>query len=120
MTLASACNGKKYILLDFWASWCGPCRRELPNVKSIYEKHMNNGFDVLSISIDQDDSAWRQAVKEEDLKWINLRDTDHTIADAYHVSSVPAMYIVDSEGRLVAENLRGEELAAKVDELMAE
>ncbi|WP_290096385.1 TlpA disulfide reductase family protein [uncultured Duncaniella sp.] len=120
VTLASACNGKKYILLDFWASWCGPCRRELPNVKSIYEKHMNNGFDVLSISIDQDDSAWRQAVKEEDLKWINLRDTDHTIADAYHVSSVPTMYIVDSEGRLVAENLRGEELAAKVDELMAE
>ena len=110
----------KTVVCDFWASWCGPCRRELPNVKSIYEKHMNNGFDVLSISIDQDDSAWRQAVKEEDLKWINLRDTDHTIADAYHVSSVPTMYIVDSEGRLVAENLRGEELAAKVDELMAE
>ena len=120
VTLASACKGKKYILLDFWASWCGPCRRELPNVKNIYEKHMNDGFEVLSISIDQEDSAWRQAVKEEGLKWINLRDTDHSIADAYHVSAVPTMYIIDSEGRLVAENLRGEELAAKVDELMTE
>ena len=119
-SLSSLCKYKKYIILDFWASWCGPCKREIPNLKNIYADFADKGFDIVSISIDQEDDAWRNAVKAEDLKWINIRDTDHSIADKYKVSSVPTMYIVDSKGRLVAENLRGEELAAKVKELMTE
>lgn len=119
ISLASICEGKKYVLLDFWASWCGPCRREIPNLKEIYKKHGADGFDILSISIDKEEEPWLKAVKDEALEWNNLRDTDHSIADLYHVTAVPTMYLVDSEGKLVAENLRGEELAKKIDELMS-
>lgn len=117
-TLAELCKGKKYVLVDFWASWCKPCRKEIPNIKKIYDKHKANGFDIVSVSIDENEGQWRKAVEKEALVWPNLRDTDKSIAKNYHVSSVPTMYIIDGNGRLVAENLRGEELAAKIDELM--
>lgn len=116
--LASLCKDKKYIILDFWASWCGPCRREIPNLKKIYTDHFANGFDIVSVSIDKEEQPWLDAVKDEGLAWVNIRDTDHSIADKYKVSAVPTMYIIDSNGCLVAENLRGEELAAKIKELM--
>lgn len=118
-SLAELCKDKKYVILDFWASWCGPCRREIPNLKAIYADHAGKGFDIISISIDKEEKPWLNAVKNEGLEWVNIRDTDHSIADKYKVSAVPTMYIIDSEGRLVAENLRGEELAAKISELMA-
>ena len=109
----------KPVIIDFWATWCGPCRREIPNLKAIYADHAGKGFDIISISIDKEEKPWLNAVKNEGLEWVNIRDTDHSIADKYKVSAVPTMYIIDSEGRLVAENLRGEELAAKISELMA-
>lgn len=118
--LKGLCDGKKFIILDFWASWCGPCRREIPNLKEIYSKYGDKGFDIVSISIDKEEKPWLNAVKNEDLKWTNIRDTDHSIADKYKVTAVPTMYIVDGNGCLVAENLRGEELAAKISELMGE
>lgn len=117
-TLAELYKGKKYVLVDFWASWCKPCRKEIPNIKKIYDKHKANGFDIVSVSIDENEAQWRKAVEKEAMVWPNLRDTDKSIAKNYHVSSVPTMYIIDGNGRLVAENLRGEELAAKIDELM--
>lgn len=112
------CQGKKAVLLDFWASWCGPCRREIPNLKEIYKKYADKGFDILSISIDAEEEPWLKAVKDEDLKWTNIRDTDHSIADQYKVIAVPTMYVVDGNGCLVAENLRGAELAEKIGELV--
>lgn len=115
--LAALCKDKKYVILDFWASWCGPCRREIPNLKEIYSDFADKGFDIISVSIDKEEKPWINAVENEGLKWVNIRDIDHSIADKYKVSAVPTMYIVDSEGRLVAENLRGEELAAKIKEL---
>lgn len=118
-SLEALLQGKKYVLLDFWASWCRPCRAEIPNIKKIYDKHNANGFDIVSISIDDDDAAWRKAVEQEQLKWTNLRDADDAIAQTYSVSAVPTMYLIDADGNLVLENLRGEELAAKIDELMA-
>lgn len=115
--LAALCKDKKYVVLDFWASWCGPCRREIPNLKKIYADFADKGFDIISVSIDKEEKPWINAVENEGLKWVNIRDTDHSIADKYKVSAVPTMYIVDSEGRLVGENLRGEELAEKIKEL---
>ncbi len=119
-SLAELCKGKKYVLIDFWASWCKPCRKEIPNIKAIYDKHKANGFDIVSVSIDENENAWLKAVEKEELVWPNLRDTDKSIAQKYHVSSVPTMYIVDGQGRLVGENLRGEALTKKIDELMAQ
>ena len=100
-SLAELCKDKKYVILDFWASWCGPCRREIPNLKAIYADHAGKGFDIISISIDKEEKPWLNAVKNEGLEWVNIRDTDHSIADKYKVSAVPTMYIIDSEGRLV-------------------
>lgn len=109
----------KYTLIDFWASWCGPCRKEIPNLRSIYEKHKGNGFNILSISIDKDKAAWQKALEEENLPWVNVHDTDGTIANAYGVKSIPMLVVVDSEGRLVVENARGKDLENKMDELLA-
>ncbi len=116
-TLASLLKGKKYLLLDFWASWCGPCRREIPNVKKQYELYKSKGLEVVSISIDKKAADWKKAVKDENLQWPNFLSPD--VATQYKVRAVPTMYLLDSEGRIVAENdeARGEKLAAKLAEL---
>jgi thiol-disulfide isomerase/thioredoxin len=117
-SFSSICKNNRYVILDFWASWCVPCRREIPNLKSIYAKHSADKLQIVSISIDQDEKAWRQALSDEALPWINIHDDTKSISSMYHVRAVPTIYIVDSKGCMVAENLRGEELAAKIDELM--
>lgn len=115
-TLKALCEGKKIVLLDFWASWCGPCRRELPNVKAIYAKHHDAGFEVISVSIDEQEADWLKAVEEEGLQWPNYRD--RAVADLYKVKAVPTMYLLDGTMHVVGLDLRGQELADKVDELM--
>lgn len=120
ISLASLCKDRKCVLLDFWASWCGPCRREIPNLKEIYKRHAGDDFEIVSVSIDTDDAPWKKAVGDEKLTWTNVRDTDKSIADLYKVSAVPTMYIVDGNGCLVAENLAGEELATRIDEILAD
>ena len=115
---AKLAEGKKYVLLDFWASWCGPCRKEIPNVKKAYEQFKEKGFEVVSISIDKNEDDWRKAVKDEQLVWPNFRS--QSVADLFKVKSVPTVYLLDSEGRIVASNTecRGEALAAKLAELL--
>ena len=115
---AKLAEGKKYVLLDFWASWCGPCRKEIPNVKKAYEQFKDKGFEVVSISIDKKEDEWRKAVKEENLVWPNFRSEE--VANLFKVKAVPTVYLLDSEGRIVASNAecRGEALAAKLAELL--
>ena len=118
-TLAELAQGKKVILIDFWASWCGPCRKEIPNVKKQYELYKDKGFEVVSISTDQNEAAWRKALEQEQLQWPNFRDTMGA-ANAYKVKSIPAMFLFDAENlTLIAagENARGEALAAKLAEI---
>lgn len=117
VTLASLCKGKKYVLLDFWASWCMPCRKEIPNVKAQYEKYRKKGFEVISVSIDKKDADWRKAVSTEALTWPNLRDVDGSISKAYEIKAVPTMYLITADGTVVAENARGEVLRNKLAEL---
>lgn len=116
VTLASLMEGKKYVLIDFWASWCGPCRKEIPNLKNLYKKYAGKGFQLVSISIDKKEEDWRKALKEEELPWPNFRDEE--VADLYKVKSIPSMYLIDAKGILVGENLRGEALADKLEELL--
>ena len=112
-------KGKKLLLIDFWASWCGPCRKEIPNVKKLYDLYKDKGFEVVSISIDKNEAAWRKALQQEQLQWPNFLDTMGA-ADAYKVRSIPAMFLIDAETLTVIESgeyARGEFLAQKLAEL---
>lgn len=116
VTLASILEGKRFVLIDFWASWCKPCRQEIPNLKKIYAQYADRGFDIVSISIDKKKADWEKTLEEEQLPWNNYLD-ETGVADLYHVKIIPAMYLIDAEGMLVGENLRGEALADKLVEL---
>lgn len=116
-TLTSLLKGKKYLVLDFWASWCAPCRKEIPNVKNQYALYKDKGLQVVSISIDRNAAAWKKAVKEENLQWPNFLSPQ--VADSYKVKAVPTMYLLDAQGKVIAENedARGEKLAKKLKDL---
>ena len=120
--LADLAKDKKVILIDFWASWCKPCRNEIPNVKKQYALYKDKGFEVVSVSIDTNEKAWRKAVKDEELQWPNFID-QLGAADVYKVKSIPAMFLLDASNLTViasGEDARGEALAAKLAELFAE
>jgi len=108
----------KYVLIDFWASWCGPCREESPNVQKQYQLYKDKGFEVVSVSIDKKEDAWRKAVVEDNLKGTLLlaKDSKKIMKD-YVFSGIPYMVLLDKEGKVVALNLRGEALAEKLKEV---
>ncbi|UKJ09059.1 TlpA disulfide reductase family protein [Solitalea lacus] len=112
----------KVTLIDFWASWCKPCRMENPNVVKVYEKYHGQGFNILGISLDKDAEAWKKAIGEDKLQWNHISDLkywDSALAKEYNVQSIPYSILLDKNGVIVAKNLRGEELEKKVAELMA-
>ncbi len=113
----------KVTLVDFWASWCGPCRRENPNVVKLYADYHAKGLNIISISLDRpgQDAAWKGAIEKDGLTWThvsNLMFWDDPIAKDYHVQSIPATFLLDEKGTIIAVNLRGEELRAKVASLL--
>ena len=118
-TLTELCAGKKYVLVDFWASWCGPCRREIPNLKKLYKEYSDKGFQIVSISIDKRAEDWQKALKSEQMVWPNFLDNSG-ISDLYKVQSIPAMFLLDANACLVADDLRGASLQAKLSELFSE
>lgn len=116
VSLSALRQGKKYVLIDFWASWCNPCRKEIPNLKKLYAQYSGKGFEIVSISIDQKKADWEKALKEEGLTWPNFLD-ETGVAALYKVKFVPTMYLITADGVMVGENLRGEALATKLKEL---
>ena len=113
----------KYLLLDFWASWCMPCRRENPNVVRMYKKYKDKGFEILGISLDRDKNKWIQAIKSDGLVWhhgSDLKGWQSEAAKLYGVSSIPNTFLLDKEGRIIAKGLRGPTLEQKLKELLGE
>lgn len=112
----------KVVLLDFWASWCGPCRRESPNVRNVYAKYHDQGFEVFSVSLDRDANNWKKAIADDKLVWPNhvsdLKYWSSEAAAIYGVRSIPSMFLIDREGRIVAKDLRGAALENAVRELI--
>ncbi|MFM9944155.1 MAG: redoxin domain-containing protein [Bacteroidia bacterium] len=111
----------KIVLIDFWASWCGPCRKENPNVVRLYNDFKNKGFEIYGVSLDSDAEKWRAAVAKDGLTWKHVSDLggwQNAAAKAYQVSSIPFTVLLDKNGRIIAKGLRGDELAAKLAELL--
>jgi peroxiredoxin len=112
----------KIVLLDFWASWCGPCRRENPSVVAAYNKFKDKGFTIYSVSLDQDGGKWKAAIDQDGLLWPNhvsdLGGWQSAPARIYGVNSIPAQFLLDKDGKIIAKNLRGEQLEQKLAELL--
>lgn len=113
----------KVVLIDFWASWCGPCRVELPTVVANYKKYKDKGFDVYSVSLDQDKGAWENAIKKDGLDWPNhvsdLMQWQSPVVQLYRFQSIPKTVLLDREGKILDRDLRGEALTKKLDEVFA-
>lgn len=111
--LAALTKGHKYVLVDFWASWCAPCRKSIPNLKKAYEELKDKGLQMVSISIDKKEADWTKAQKEEQLPWPSFLDNGGT-ANAWKIQAIPAMFLLDENGVVIAENLSLEEMIAKM------
>lgn len=111
----------KYVLVDFWASWCRPCRMENPNVVNAYQTYKDKNFTVLGVSLDQSKPNWLEAIKADNLSWTHVSDLQYwnnAVAQLYHIQSIPANMLIDPAGKIIAKDLRGEALSQKLKELL--
>lgn len=109
-----------YVMIDFWAAWCKPCRMENPNVVRLYNKYNDQGFEIYGVSLDRTKEAWTEAIEKDRLTWTHVSDLqyfDSEAASLYNISAIPATVLLDKEGNIIAKNLRGAELEAKLAEI---
>ena len=112
----------KFLFIDFWASWCNPCRETNPEMVALYNEFNSQGLEIISISLDSDKSEWLEAIEEDGLLWpyhgSELKSRTNTIATIYNVKVIPTTYLLDAENKIIAINLKGESLKQKIKELM--
>jgi peroxiredoxin len=112
----------KYVLIDFWASWCGPCRKENPNVVNVYNKYHNDGFEVLGVSLDQNKENWLKAIESDGLVWTQVSDLkgwSNEVANQYGIKSIPSSLLIDPNGIIIGKNLNGAELEFAIKEIFS-
>lgn len=110
----------KVVMIDFWASWCAPCRQENPNVVKLYNQYHEKGFEIIGVSLDKTKENWVNAIKDDKLSWIHVSDLQYwqnAVARLYGVNAIPQSFLLDKDGKIIAKGLRGEELAKKLAEL---
>ena len=111
----------KYVLVDFWASWCRPCRAENPNVVAAYNKYKDKNFTILSVSLDQEKANWLQAIHADNLTWTHVSDLKYfqnSVAELYHIKEIPQNILIDPTGKIVGKNLRGPALDQRLNEIL--
>lgn len=111
----------KVVLIDFWASWCGPCRREMPNVVAAYKKYKSKGFEIYGVSLDREKQDWLDAIKKDGITWTQVSDLKYWECEAaklYNVQGIPYTVLLDKDGKIIAKNLRGAELDKKLAEVL--
>ena len=117
-------SSNKYTLVEFWASWCGPCIAEIPHLKAAYERFREQGFEILAFNLDDEREAWRQASEDEyNIEWLNVSDElafESPVAEMYRVNAIPASFLVRTDGVTVGRNLRGKNLEYRLEELLKE
>ena len=119
-TIALSSLQGKYVLIDFWAAWCRPCRMENPNVVRMYEKYKDKGFEIYGVSLDRTKDAWVEAIQADNLTWTHVSDLKYfnsEAAELYNIQAIPATYLVDKQGKIIAKNLRGQALEDKLEEI---
>jgi peroxiredoxin len=120
-TVALSSLRGKYVLLDFWASWCGPCRGENPNVVAAYEKFKDKNFTIYGVSLDNNKDAWQKAITDDNLTWTQVSDLKGWASSAaalYSIQSIPSNFLIDPAGKIIARDLRGEDLDHKLEEVL--
>lgn len=113
----------KYVLIDFWAAWCKPCRAENPNVVRMFNKYNDKGFEVFGVSLDRDREDWIQAIEDDQLNWTQVSDLQYFNSEAatiYQIQAIPASYLIDPDGKIIAKDLRGPTLERKLEELFGQ
>ena len=121
MSISELAGKSKLLLIDFWASWCGPCRAENPNVVEVYNEYHEKGFDIIGVSLDMEKDKWIEAIEKDGLIWHNISDLkywNNEGAKLYGISSIPSNVLIDKNGIIIAKNLRGEDLRNKVEEIL--
>jgi len=121
ISLSDFAGKGKYVFVDFWASWCGPCIDEMPNVVNAYNKYKNKGFEIVGVSLDKDEDKWIQGIKDLNMTWPQMSDLklwESAVVQLYAIQSIPHTVLLDKEGKIIAKNLRGDMLDAKLSELM--